>query len=252
MGVIMVVIMIVSGGNVHVHVRSRLKTGQTEREGEAEGKGQRQPNPIVTVELEFGKEIARGDADEHARREGQRPRGDAGHVVTGRTNPEEPDSCGHQHREKNIGQHAEPHRSAAAAHQRRQRHRIEGLVQDDDQKRRQPCKGTAMGDDDDAGPEGDALQEAVDAEPGKGSDPSDRLSLRTTVSVRVEVPVIAAGVVMMHVCRACSIARVIGLRLMMMEVEEPLKEKEREEADHRQEHQRVEKVMTNRMAVTIR
>lgn len=169
----MVVIMIVAGGNVHVHVRSRLKTGQPEREGEAEGKGQRQPNPIVAVELEFGKEIARGDTNEHARREGQRPRGDAGHVVTGRTNPEEPDSCGHQHREKNIGQHAEPHRRAAAAHQCRQRHRIEGLVQDDDQKRRQSGERTSMGGDDDTGAKSDAFEKAVNAEPGKGPNPSD-------------------------------------------------------------------------------
>ena len=235
----MIVVMVVVGRLVDVHMRGGLEAGKGEGEGESHDEGSRESDSIMAMKLELRKEIAGGDAEEHAGGEGERPRRDDADIGRARAHgprPEESDARGHQKGEEDVGQKPQPRSELSTAHERRERHRIEGLVQDDDQEGRKSGERAAGRRDDHARSERYTLEEAVDAQAEERADPADATG-------RMRRMVVPAGT-----CADVGVAGSmvgVGFRLVLVEVEEALEQKEREESTDGEQHERVEKIMSD-------
>lgn len=144
---------------------------QTGKEGEG------QFHPVVRVELDFREKVAGGNTKESARGERQGGAEDGAGLFRGsaKSQKKDPDPAGNREGEQSIHDVAGIPGVTARRHQGANRHRIEGLVQENDQERPQSPKqpGMAVGIGVDAGRQGQAVEQGMERHPGRRPDPRE-------------------------------------------------------------------------------
>ena len=239
----------VSGGAVHrlggvvVGVLAALEPPHGPRPAQPQREHDREGQPVVAVELQFGQQVARRDADEGARAEREGERQDLG-ATLGDAEPHHRGSDRHDQGEEEVHEVGEAGRTPRRAHERRDRQAVERLVQQDHEESRQARDHAAMvvrRRREHGCAERDALEDAVQREADRRADPS-KLALLALAARRVgvrmralRVPVAVASIV-----AAVVVAGLLG-GLVLMEVEEPLEQEHRHEAEDEREHDTVER-----------
>jgi len=131
----------------------------------------------MVVELKFRQQIAHGDAQERSRREGQ----SIGQHVAFAVNLPEPQvkeqGAGRNHqREEGVDHVTRRGRPAPDSHQRADRHRIEGLVQEDNEEGSDAGQGSCLTTVRlglDTGSQGNAGEDRMQRKSDSGTTPSE-------------------------------------------------------------------------------
>ena len=143
--------------------------------------GDRQGDPIMPMELQLRKQIAQGDAEDHAG-------GECDGRRLHRGSPAEPGPTDHRSGggHQGVGNvHPVAHRTRTTIgrEQRAQRQGIERLVQGNRQQQTHPCNPEAILQAGGGGPEGQPREQTVNAQTDQSPEPRRRMRMRTGIAL---------------------------------------------------------------------
>lgn len=220
------------------HQRGRKRDAQNERRGKF--------NAVVRVKLQLGQQVARGDAHEHPGRECQRGANEPVLIASENffDSLKQQHAGGNRQREYAVDKVPQTVGATGYGQQRAERHGVERLVQQNDQKHGQPGPSSSgllrLGRD--AGREGRAVEHTVQCEPDQGRRPT-KTGRRIGMLNMVVVQVLEMRMLVMP----SLVVRVVVLRLggvwgiVMVKLKDTFDEEHRQKAGQQPSDRRIDR-----------